>query len=211
MFILQFINNPVEVLLFLLAIVIAVTIHEFMHAKTADYLGDPTAELAGRVTLDPRAHLDPMGSFLFLLIGFGWGKPVPFDPFNLDNPRRDAALISFAGPMSNFVMALLGSILLRSIILFELSGLSIIGLFLNHFIYINIVLGIFNMLPFAPLDGFKIVGGMLSESAARQWYSLERYGILFLLFFIFPFAGGRSMLELLIIPIIHLALSLFIP
>ncbi|OGK39139.1 hypothetical protein A3F34_00595 [Candidatus Roizmanbacteria bacterium RIFCSPHIGHO2_12_FULL_44_10] len=67
------------------------------------------------------------------------------------------------------------------------------------------------MLPFAPLDGFKIVGGMLSESAARQWYSLERYGILFLLFFIFPFAGGRSMLELLIIPIIHLALSLFIP
>ncbi|OGK16748.1 hypothetical protein A3H80_01395 [Candidatus Roizmanbacteria bacterium RIFCSPLOWO2_02_FULL_37_19] len=224
MFILQFLNNPVGVILFLLSVVIAVSVHEFMHAKTADKLGDPTPELAGRVTLDPRAHLDPLGSFLFLMVGFGWGKPVPFDPFNLDNPRKDAALISLAGPMSNFVMALLGSIIIRLIILFELYKIDLIGSLLFHpttqfagsgfleiFVYINIVLGIFNLLPIAPLDGFKIVGGMLSEHSARQWYSLERYGILFLLFFIFPFAGGRSMLEVFVSPVIGFIINLFLP
>src|SRR3989344_6599100 len=113
MFILQFLNNPVGVILFLLSVVIAVSVHEFMHAKTADKLGDPTPELAGRVTLDPRAHLDPLGSFLFLMVGFGWGKPVPFDPFNLDNPRRGAALISLAGPASNATMAISAAIILK--------------------------------------------------------------------------------------------------
>ena len=93
MYFLSLFSNPEITIFRLIAIVIAVTVHEFAHAKVADHLGDPTAEAMGRVSLDPRAHLDQLGSLLFLLIGFGWGKPVPFDPYNLENPRRDAALI----------------------------------------------------------------------------------------------------------------------
>lgn len=202
MFIAQFLSNPLAAVFFLLSIVIAVTVHEFAHAKTADKLGDPTADLQGRVTLDPRAHLDLMGSILFLLVGFGWGKPVPFDPFNLDNPRRDAAIISFAGPLSNALMAISAAILLRFI------PIPLVSAFLEIFIWINIVLGVFNLLPFAPLDGFKIVGGFLPEEQARQWYSMERYGIFLLLFFIFPFAGGRSMLDMFVSPVIGFLVSL---
>ncbi|KXK11176.1 MAG: hypothetical protein UZ22_OP11002000380 [Microgenomates bacterium OLB23] len=91
-------TNPVGAVLFLLSIVAAVTVHEFAHAKTADNLGDPTPQLQGRVTLDPRSHLDPIGSLLFLLFGFGWGRPVPYDPYNLKNPQKDAAMIALAGP-----------------------------------------------------------------------------------------------------------------
>jgi Zn-dependent protease len=199
-------SDPLETIFRLLAIVIAVTVHEFAHAKMADHLGDPTADALGRVSLDPRAHLDPLGSLLFLLIGFGWGKPVPFDPYNLENPRRDAALISFAGPASNIVMALVATVLVHII-----GTESLVGVFLFTFIAINVVLAIFNMLPIAPLDGFKIVGGLMSDDQAREWYSLERYGIIFLLFFIFPFVGGRSMLEMFVSPVITFVLSLLLP
>ena len=211
MFILQFAQNPIAGFFFLISIIITVSVHEFAHAKTADYLGDPTADLAGRVTLDPRSHLDPIGSILFLLAGFGWGKPVPFDPYNLKNPIRDAAIISFAGPASNFVMAIAGAIILRLLALVEPTAITTIGSgFIQIFILVNIILGIFNMLPIAPLDGFKIVGGFLSEKLAVQWYSLERYGLLFLLFFIFPFAGGRSMLETFVRPVITYVTNLLI-
>lgn len=205
-------SNPLGGLFFLLSIVIAVAVHEFAHAKTADMLGDPTPAALGRVTLDPRAHLDLMGSLLFLLVGFGWGKPVPFDPYNLENPKRDAALIAFAGPGSNFIMAALSSAILYMYTFVEPSLTLVIGQsFLQTFIWINVVLGIFNLLPFAPLDGFKIVGGFLNHEQATQWYGLERYGIIFLLFFIFPFAGGQSMLELFMSPIIQTVVGILVP
>lgn len=205
-------TNPIAGLFFLLSIVTAVTVHEFAHAKSADMLGDPTPATLGRVTLDPRAHLDLMGSILFLLIGFGWGKPVPFDPYNLDNPKRDAAIIALAGPGSNFIMAGISSGILYMFTLIEPNAWILIGQgFLQTFIWINLVLGIFNLLPFAPLDGFKIVGGILSDDQAAQWYGLERYGIIFLLFFIFPFAGGQSMLQLFLTPIIQTLVGILIP
>ena len=209
---LQLINNPLEFLIFLITLIIVISVHEWAHAAVADYLGDPTARLAGRLTLDPRSHLDPIGLLLLFIVGFGWGKPVPFDPFNLKDPKKDAALISFAGPLSNFLMALISSIFLRLFIFFKLSLLITIGdNFINQFIYLNLILGIFNLLPFHPLDGFKIVGGFLSDDKAREWYSLERYGIIFLLFFILPFSAGRSMLQIFISPVINLLVHFLVP
>lgn len=211
MFFLQFIQNPLGIFIFLLMLVVVVTVHEWAHAKAADTLGDPTPEMEGRLTLDPRAHLDPLGSLMFLLAGFGWGKPVPFDAYNLKNPVRDAALIAFAGPLSNAIMAIGASILL---FLSSSAGESVIGLLgqslLPLFISLNIRLGIFNLLPFGPLDGFKVVGGLLPKEQAREWYGLERYGLYFLLFFLLPFAGNRSMLEIFIIPIVNFLQNLLV-
>lgn len=212
MYILSLLESPLEVILFLAAIVVAVTVHEFAHAKAASRLGDPTPELAGRVSLNPAAHLDPLGSILFLLIGFGWGKPVPFDPFNLKDPLRGAAIISAAGPISNFILAISAAVLMRLLQLFELGFISIIGFqFLMWLLRVNIILGLFNLLPFAPLDGFKFIGGLLSKTQARSWYSMERYGILFLMFFIIPFIGNRSMLEIFILPVINYITLLLLP
>jgi Zn-dependent protease len=205
-------SNPLGGIFFLVSIVIAVSVHEYSHAKSADMLGDPTPAAQGRVTLDPRAHLDPFGSILFLLTGFGWGKPVPFDPYNLENPKRDAALIALAGPGSNYIMALGSSLLLYAITFLDQSTPILIGqAFLLTFLWINVVLGTFNLLPFAPLDGFKIVGGLLSEEHAAQWYSMERYGIIFLLFFILPLVGNRSMLDIFLSPAIQTIVGVLTP
>lgn len=205
-------SNPLSGVFFLISIVTAVTVHEFSHAKAADLLGDPTPRVLGRVTLNPKAHLDLMGSILFLLIGFGWGKPVPFDPYNLENPKRDAALIALAGPGSNIAIALVSSLIAYLLTLVDLGTGAVIGhAFLGTFISINVVLAIFNLMPFSPLDGFKIVGGLLSHDQAAQWYGMERYGIIFLMLFILPFAGGRSMLDIFISPVIHAVISVLIP
>ncbi len=199
----SFLTNPISAIVFIILLLITIAVHEFSHAKMADYLGDPTARLAGRLTLNPLAHIDLVGLLFLFFFGFGWGKPVPFDPFNLKNPRRDAALISLAGPLSNLIMAILGSILLKLFILFKLSFLIIIGnIFIPVFIFLNILLGIFNLLPIAPLDGFKIVGGMLSQKQAEEWLQLERYGMIFLLLFIFPL-GQKSMLQIFLSPVIN--------
>ena len=211
MLIAEIFSNPLGGLLFLLAIVIAISVHEFSHAKSADMLGDPTAASLGRVTLDPRAHLDLMGTIFLLLVGFGWGKPVPFDPYNLENPKRDTAIIAFAGPASNIIMAIIAAILLKVFILIEPSAITAIGLlFLPSFIWINVMLAIFNLLPFAPLDGYKIVGGFLGEEHEEQWQSLERFGMLFLLLFILPIVGGQSMLHIFLSPIIESVVSLLV-
>ncbi|OGK15902.1 hypothetical protein A2690_04500 [Candidatus Roizmanbacteria bacterium RIFCSPHIGHO2_01_FULL_39_12b] len=194
------------VVFFLVILVITVSIHEFAHAWAADKLGDPTPSLAGRLTLNPAAHLDPIGSIMFLLIGFGWGKPVPFDPYNLRDPKRDAAIISLAGPASNLALAAAAALILR----FGVDGGIIAGI-LETTIHLNVVLAVFNLLPVAPLDGFKIVGGLLSDEQAREWYSLERYGIIFLIFLLVPFTGGRSMLEIFVVPIIQNITNILIP
>lgn len=212
MYIQSLLQNPVMVIIFLGILVGTVTIHEFAHAYTADKLGDPTPSLAGRLTLNPKAHLDLMGSILFLLVGFGWGKPVPFDPYNLFDPRRDAAIISFAGPLSNIVIALLCSAIIFLLNMSQLGSIAIlITSILSIAIQLNITLAIFNLLPFAPLDGFKIVGGILSEDQARDWYSLEKFGVIFLIFSILPFVGNRSMIEIFILPVIQTITGILIP
>lgn len=207
----QLFSNPLLFVISLVGLLIAITVHEFSHAAAAEHLGDPTPRLQGRLSLNPLVHIDPIGALLLLVIGFGWGKPVIFDQFNLKNPRRDAALISIAGPLSNFIVALLLSIILRAIIFLHLSSLETIGyLILAPIIALNIVLGVFNLLPIHPLDGFKIVGGLLSEEQAKQWYELQRYGYIFLILLFIPM-GTSSLLDSIIRPVITVIVHFLIP
>lgn len=205
-------NNPLSFLIWIIALLVAITIHEFSHALVADRLGDPTAKLMGRLTLNPFAHLDPLGTLFLLIARFGWGKPVPVDPFNLRNPRRDAALISMAGPASNLILATILSLILRLVPLIPISHILylLIQAFVIPMIFMNVGLAIFNLLPVSPLDGFKIVGGFLPKNLAYQWEELESYGLIFLLLMLFPFSGG-SLLTNLISPFISLVLNLLLP
>ncbi|MCS7093223.1 MAG: site-2 protease family protein [Patescibacteria group bacterium] len=204
-------ENPALFFVYLVVLVLAITIHEFAHAWTAYQLGDPTPKLQGRLNLNPRSHLDPLGILFLFFFGFGWGRPVEIDPFNLKNPRKDTALVSFAGPLSNFILAILSSSLLRLFIFFESYFLKTIGfLFLVPVIQINIFLGLFNLIPVAPLDGFKIVGGILSRERAQEWYRLEKYGLIFLILMIIPI-GGFSMLDNFLRPTANFIIRLLIP
>ena len=196
----SFLQEPLMALVYILSLLYAITIHEFAHAWVSDKLGDPTARLLGRVTLNPLAHLDPLGTAALLLIGFGWGKPVPFDPFNLENPKRDSALIALAGPASNFIS------IIFAVIAFKLTGIFLIV----PFIQLNLILGIFNLIPIHPLDGFKIVGGLLSKHQAEEWYQLERYGMYFLLFMLLPIVNGQSLVSRILSPILDNILRLLL-
>jgi Zn-dependent protease len=169
-------TSPLVFVLVALALVVSISVHEFAHAFVADKLGDPTARYLGRLTLDPRAHLDPLGTVLMLIVGFGWGKPVPFNSINLKNPRRDTALISLAGPFSNFLLAICITGLLHF-----LNFPSIFISFLQLTVFYNLMLGFFNLIPVQPLDGFKIVHGILPYNLAIQWQQTEGYGIYILI------------------------------
>ena len=197
-------TNPLALLLWLISLIVAITIHEYAHAFTADKLGDPTPKLMGRLTLNPLAHLDPIGTLMILIVRFGWGKPVQFDPFNLKDPRRDAALISISGPVSNLILAFLLSMIVRLTFIPYL----VIQILLP-IIFLNVLLAVFNLIPIHPLDGFKIVEGFLSENQAREWHSLERYGFIFLLLLILPF-GGSSLLFNILGPVVNFLLTLFL-
>lgn len=193
--------------IFGIALLIALTVHEAAHAFVANYLGDPTARLMGRLTLNPLAHLDPMGTLVFILTalaGFpiGWGKPVIFDPYNLQNPRRDAALISLAGPASNLILASIVSLLFR----FSPNQL------FEAIILLNISLAIFNLIPIHPLDGGKILVALLPQKESRQYdLFLNRYGIFILLLLILPLTGGQSIIGMIISPIINFFYKIFLP
>lgn len=185
-------ENPLLFAVVAVALVFSVTIHEFSHAYVASKLGDPTAKDLGRVSLNPLAHLDPLGTLALLIAGFGWGKAVPINYYNLKNPKRDAAVISFAGPGSNFLMATGLIVVVKAIELListnTASGPISMILLLNTFLYpiilYNVVLGVFNLLPIEPLDGFKIVNGILPPKLAVQWVQLAPYGIFILIFLV---------------------------
>ncbi|GIW60419.1 MAG: peptidase [Patescibacteria group bacterium] len=174
------VQNPAIFGVIILSLVISLSVHEFAHALVSFKLGDPTAKYLGRVTLNPRAHIDPLGMAFLVIAGFGWGRPVPFNPLNLKNPKRDSALIALAGPASNFVLASAAALLLRF-----LGQDSLIGAILYLLVFYNLVLGVFNLMPFHPLDGFKIVGGFLPNKLAVQWYQMQSYGIIILFVFLF--------------------------
>jgi len=157
-------------------LLIVLSVHEAAHAFMANRLGDSTARLNGRLTLNPLAHIDPIGGLMILLVGFGWGKPVPYNPLNLRSPRRDSALISFAGPGSNFLMALLLAVVFR-----VLSGDGVAGFILAQLVGLNLALGIFNLIPISPLDGFKVVSGLLPWRMAVDWEQTQRWGIYLLI------------------------------
>ncbi len=203
----QLFQNPIVFVIWALALIIAITIHEFAHALMADHLGDPTPRSQGRLTLNPVAHLDPLGTLMMLMTRFGWGKPVQFDPFNLNNPRRDAALISLAGPASNLILAAALSLVLRFVI-----SNSLFALFLVPIIILNVSLAIFNLIPIHPLDGGKIIVGFLPKDLAHEWDDvMSRYGTLILLFLILPLFGGTSPVTQLISPAINFLLNLLLP
>jgi Zn-dependent protease len=150
---------------------------------------------------------------MLVLFRFGWGKPVQFDPFNLRNPKRDTTIISLAGPVSNIIMAITASLILRVLNTGFLPlpevALSLIFVFLMQLTVVNVVLAIFNLLPIHPLDGFKIVGGLLPDHYHRQWMELERYGMIFLIALLLPIFG--SPITRIISPPINFILQLLLP
>jgi len=196
-------NNPLFALIWVATIVIAVTVHEFAHAYTADKLGDPTPGLMGRITLNPMAHLDPWGTVALLFVGFGWGRPVQFDPFNLENPKRDAAIISVAGPLSNLALVVIAALMFQiGLVPFSIASI---------FVHLNLVLALFNLIPVLPLDGFKIVGGLLSDDASEQWYTIANNGIYILILLILPILpNGSSIVSTMLGPVIGTLTSIIL-
>jgi len=191
---LQLLDNPLDLVFFAGALLLAITIHEFSHAWVANYLGDPTAKRAGRVTLNPLAHLDPLGTIMLLLVRFGWGKPVPINPNNFKNPRMGSALTALAGPTSNFLLANLLALIYK---LSNLGGSSL-GTFIVLTIYMNLVLMVFNLLPIPPLDGSKFFALFFPALDSRK---AESYGPFVLIAFIL--VGGT----VFIIPVIQVLLK----
>ena len=198
------------------AILIALTFHEYAHGYVAYRLGDPTAKLMGRLTLNPLAHLDPMGTIMIFLIHFGWAKPVPVDPRYLGNPKRDMMWIAAAGPLMNMALALASGILIRIVIAAGLgSGYAggtagMIFQMLYYSLYINLALAFFNLLPIPPLDGFKILAGILPQRYGSTLYLIESRGPMVLFGIImFGWLTGFNVLGVVIGPFINLFSGIF--
>ena len=180
---------------YVIVLVTAFSVHEFAHAWTANYFGDDTPRLHGRLTLNPVAHLDLIGSLMLLLAGIGWAKPVPVDPYALRR-RSPAALmwVSLAGPLSNFLLAVLAAAPFRlGWVAMDISGSAAFTLpkFLDQFVIINISLMLFNLIPLAPLDGEKVLEYFLPPEMSRGFENIRPYGpmILMALLFVGPLVG----------------------
>lgn len=193
--------NPFAAILLVVSVVMAITIHEFAHAWVADHLGDPTPRLEDRVTLNPLAHLDPLGSLVFLMtLRFGWGKPVIIDPYNFRNRRWDMMLVAIAGPLSNLLLALL-------LVLIPPNPFSPI---IWYMVQMNVSLAIFNLIPVHPLDGGKILSAFLPPMLAHEYdEALYAYGGFILLLLILPLVGGQSAVSALLEPVLRLVLGFF--
>jgi Zn-dependent protease len=177
----------------IITLVIAFSVHEFAHAYVAYKFGDPTAKNQGRLTLSPLKHLDPIGTIALFLLGFGWAKPVPVNRFFFKNPRLAGVLVSIAGPLSNLLLALLGFIIWFGLVplgVFEVISTDVgemIDMFFNRFIFINIALFVFNLLPFPPLDGYRVIEDLAPSQIRAKLTQYEHYGIvLFLVLVITP-------------------------
>jgi len=158
-----------------IALVISISLHEFSHVLVAKLLGDNTGEQAGRLTLNPLAHLDWMGTLAILLIGFGWGKPAPFNPYNLRQQRFGPALVALGGPSSNLVLLIIFGILLK--VLYPILGpLNYLTIFLQVLVTFNGILMVFNLIPIPPLDGSHILEALLGARFARISEALNLYG-----------------------------------
>lgn len=199
------------------ALVVGISFHEFSHALMADNLGDPTPRHLGRLSLNPLAHLDPAGTVLLFLAGFGWGKPVPVNPAMLRNgPRLGFALVAAAGPAANLAIAALAALPIKLGLFpwrtpfldprfFAWDTSAYVGLFLSSIVIFGIILAIFNLIPLAPLDGFRVVGGLLPRELAEPFLRLEQYGIIILLLLLLaPFVfGGSSPLFTIMAPAVN--------
>ncbi len=183
------------------SIIIASTVHEFSHALTAYKLGDPTAKAEGRLTLNPLVHIDPLGALMLVLVRVGWSKPVPIDERNFDNPVLGTALTAIAGPISNLLLAVITGITYRIISSFSngfVGNYIYVYYFLTVFFIVNISLMAFNLLPFPPLDGHKIVRAFLPNRLRYSWEMLEKYSIILIILLIIPFSPLGSIISVYI-------------
>ncbi len=195
-------------------LLLALTLHEYAHGYVAYRLGDPTARDAGRLTLNPLSHLDPIGTIAFFFIKFGWAKPVPVNPYYFKNPRKDMLWVALAGPVTNLLLAVASALLLKAMIgtatlipystMLEAILVPLYNMLVAS-VWINLVLCIFNFLPIPPLDGGRILTGLLPEELARTYASFERYG--FIVILILAFSG---VLGTVIFPVIRFANNLLL-
>jgi len=201
--------DPIFLLFYFFIVIPSAIIHEYAHGWMADHLGDPTARYAGRLTLNPKAHIDLWGTIvmpilLFYLSGggftFAYAKPVPYNPYNLKDQRWGPALVGLAGPMANFLLAFCFAMVLRFVPTTQIGSL---GILLYIIVQANVALLIFNLIPIAPLDGSKILFAVLPSSTYRLRAFLEHYGFVILLFFIVFLAG-------ILTPIINLVVNLLV-
>lgn len=186
----------------------ALTVHEFSHAYVAWRLGDPTAKNEGRLTLNPLKHLDPLGVLAFIIMKLGWAKPVPVNPWHFRNPRQDMLKVALAGPASNVALALASTAVLHLVIQLSFLPYQILQplvAMLASSVWINIMLAVFNCIPIPPLDGSKVLMGLLSPESARSFAKIEPYGFLILLALFYTGIIGN-----LIMPIINFSNSLLL-
>jgi len=193
-------RDPIAFVAFVIAIILGITVHEFMHAYAAHQLGDDTGRLMGRMTLNPLAHFDLFGTLLLVVAGFGYGKPVPFNESRLRS-SSSVALVALAGPAANFVIAALCAIPLRFGAADPFGGAY--TEVLAFVVYYNCVLGIFNLVPIPPLDGSNVVYGLLPPRQQYSWRQFQQYGPILLLLLLF--FGGRLLFQLVFGPAQSLA------
>lgn len=153
------------------AVLCALALHEAAHAYAADYLGDPTPRRLGRVTLNPLAHLDVIGTLLLVLVHIGWGKPVPVDPRNFNRPRRDMVLVALAGPLANIVTAVILAFVLRT---GGFAAMPAASIAINALVIVSLLLALFNLLPIPPLDGSKILYGLLPVALSPLYLRISK-------------------------------------
>jgi Zn-dependent protease len=207
-------NFITELILLAPPLLLALTFHEFAHGYVAYQLGDPTAKNLGRLTLNPLKHLDPIGTIAFFFIKFGWAKPVPVNPQYFKDPKRDMLWVALAGPATNFVLAIVSAALAKGLWLFasqlpystmaEAILVPLNGMLIAS-VWINLVLCIFNFLPIPPLDGSRILMGLLPNRLAASYMKFERYG--FVLVLVLAFTG---VLSKVIMPLISFANGLLL-
>lgn len=182
-----------KISIMLVPALLAITAHEVSHGFVADHFGDPTPRLAGRLTLNPLRHLDPIGTICLLILGFGWARPVPVIFSNLRQPRRDMILVAIGGPAANFTLAILSALGLNLLARIEpylgatviSKGMEPLLLMLGFSLYVNLLLGIFNLIPIPPLDGGRVLAGLLPPVAAARLSRLEPFGFLLVIALIF--------------------------
>lgn len=203
-------QNPLYFIAWVAAILTALTVHEFSHALAAYFLGDQTAKRMGRLTLNPVAHLDPVGFLALVLVGFGWGKPVPFNPYNLRYPKWGSAMVAAAGPISNIISVMVFGLILKYTQPLLGQG-NLLTEFLTLLVVLNLVLCLFNLIPIPPLDGSKF---LLSALTAPEHYKarfiLETRGPLILLaFIILDSLSGLNLLSTVFSFAINVTLKFF--
>ena len=204
-----------------LSVISAISIHEFSHSFIAHKLGDSTSKRMGRMTLNPKAHLDPVGTILFFIAGFGWGKPVPVDVKALNNGQKSMATVALAGPCSNILTAfLLGIPFKLGLLPFTVTNIpamarweitDLVAITLFFMIFVNVMLAIFNLIPLFPLDGSKIVVGLLPGRISTYFLRLEPLGpVLLIGIIVLDYTTGLGLLSKIIVPIVNRLASLAI-